>query len=79
MLLAVATGLLLASAPEPAPTPQPAAEQPAEKKICRKQIETGSLIKGKKVCFTSKQWQKLADNARDDVERTAGMGSQSGQ
>lgn len=78
MLLEIVTGLLLASAPEPSTASQPA-ERPEDKKICRKQIETGSLVKGKKICYTARQWQKLADASRDDVERTVGMGSQSGQ
>ncbi len=77
MLLELVTGLLLAAAPEASPSP--VAEKPEEKKICRKQIETGSLIKGKKLCYTAKQWQQLADNARDEVERTASTGSRSGQ
>lgn len=77
MLLELVTGLILAAAPEASPSP--VAEKPEEKKICRKQIETGSLIKGKKLCYTAKQWQQLADNARDEVERNASMGSRSGQ
>ena len=79
MFLEVMTGFLLAAAPDTAAPAQPSATPTEEKKICRKQIETGSLIKGKKICYTSKQWSKLADAAREEVERTAGMGSQSGQ
>lgn len=80
MLLELVTGMLLAAAPQTATDGNDtAAAKPAEKKICRKQIETGSLIKGKKMCFTAKQWQQMADNARDEVERNASMGSRSGQ
>lgn len=79
MLHALVTGFLMMAAPESPATPAVAASQPEEKKICRKQMETGSLIKGKKLCYTARQWQKMADNARDDVERTAGSGSRSGQ
>lgn len=80
MLLQISVALLLAGAPGDSQTDT--AQTPAkaeEKKICRKQIETGSLIKGKKICYTAKQWQKLSDDARDEVERTASMGSRSGQ
>ena len=77
MLLQVVTGILLASAPEAAATPQPAPAE--EKKICRREIETGSLIKGKKICYTAKQWQKIADDNRDEIERNASMGSASGK
>ena len=76
MLLEVVTGLLLASAPTAADAP---ADKPEEKKICRKQIETGSLIKGKKICYTSKQWQKLADANREEYESRSSSGGQSGQ
>jgi hypothetical protein len=80
MLLQISVALLLAGAPSDSQTQTAQAPAKAEeKKICRKQIETGSLIKGKKICYTSKQWQKLSDDARDEVERTASMGSRSGQ
>ncbi len=80
MLLEVVTGLLLAAAGESTNATAPAAPaNPEERKICRKQIETGSHIKGKKICFTARQWQKLADNNRDEMERTASSGSRSGQ
>lgn len=82
MLLAVVTGLMFAAAPASAATPTAAvapADKPEEKKICRKEVETGSLIKGRKTCYTAKQWQKIADANRDDIERTSSSGSQSGQ
>lgn len=80
MLLEFVTSILLASAPDAAATPAAAPQQPAEeKKICRREVETGSLIKGKKICYTAKQWQKLADAHRDEIERTSSMGSKSGQ
>lgn len=80
MLLEFVTSILLASAPDAAATPAAAPQQPAEeKKICRREVETGSLIKGKKICYTAKQWQKLADANRDEIERTSSMGSKSGQ
>lgn len=36
-----------------------------EKLICRKQIETGSLVRGKKTCLTRAEWAKIGDAARD--------------
>lgn len=78
MLLDIVTGMLLASSPSPA-TNQPATEKQEERKICRREVETGSLIKGKKVCMTAKQWEKIADANRDELERTSSMGSKSGQ
>lgn len=77
MLLGIVTSILLAGAPQAGATPQ--ADRPEEKKICRKEIETGSLIKGRKICHTAKEWQKISDASRDDVERNVSMGSRSGQ
>ena len=79
MLLGLVTGLLLAAAPDAAATPAASADQPAEKKICRREIETGSLIKGKKLCYTAKQWQKISDANREEMESRASSGSQSGK
>ena len=79
MLLAVVTSLLLAGAPDAATSDAPRTDKPVEKKICRKDIETGSLIKGKKICYTAKQWQKLADANRDEYESRSSSGSQSGR
>jgi len=77
MLLEVVTSILLAGSPQAGATPQ--ADPPEEKKICHKEIETGSLIKGRKICRTVKEWQKISDANREEVERTASMGSKSGQ
>jgi hypothetical protein len=80
MLLAVVTGLLLAGAPEAAPANAAApVERPEEKKVCRRDIETGSLIKGKKICYTAKQWQKIADATRDQMDSRTSSGSSSGR
>lgn len=84
MLLAVVIGLLLAGAPEASAAPANATEaapvqKPEEKKICRKDIETGSLIKGRKICYTARQWQKIADTNRSELESRSSSGSQSGQ
>lgn len=79
MLVEIVTGLILAAAPGSASNANTTTAAPEEKKICRKQIETGSLIKGKKICMTARQWQRIADANRDEIERTASSGSKSGQ
>lgn len=79
MLLAVVTGLLLAGAPEAAPTTAAAADKPEEKMVCRREVETGSLIKGKRICMTAKQWQKIADANRAEYESRVSSGSASGK
>lgn len=78
MLLGVVTGMLLAAAPATVSENQPAQNQ-EERKICRREVETGSLIKGKKICMTAKQWQKISDDNRAEIESRVSSGSQSGK
>jgi hypothetical protein len=68
MMLLAATLLLLAptNAEQPTGAPTPA---PAEKVICKKSIETGSLVKGKKICLTAKQWGRAAESASNTAYR----------
>jgi hypothetical protein len=40
----------------PAPT--------TERKICKKEIETGSLVKGRKICMTAREWARAMDEAQ---------------
>ena len=79
MLLELMTGLLLAAAPDSAATQTASAEKAEDRQICRREVETGSLIKGKKICMTAKQWQKISDANRQELESRSSSGSQSGQ
>ena len=79
MLLELMTGLLLATAPDSAATQTASAEKAEDRQICRREVETGSLIKGKKICMTAKQWQKISDANRQELESRSSSGSQSGQ
>lgn len=49
-------------------TQAPVATNPEDRVICRKQLETGSLVKGKRICHTRKEWARLADEGRRDAE-----------
>ena len=71
--------LLLAVAPQAPGKPKQVIERSGDRKICHKQIEAGALIKGRMVCMTAKEWQRVADAWRDEVERTASLGSRSSQ
>lgn len=69
---AVFVALMLAEAAASTP---PAAKpvfvpdgRPEDKITCRRILETGSLIKGQKVCHTRAEWAKLADLGRRDAE-----------
>ena len=45
------------------------AETAKEKKVCRRQIPTGSVMP-KTVCRTKAQWEALTDKAQRDLDRT---------
>lgn len=53
-----------------------AADADAVKMICKKQVETGSLVKSRKVCRTRAQWTRITefqrDEARDNQDRNRG-------
>ncbi|WP_315760516.1 hypothetical protein [Sphingomonas sp. Y38-1Y] len=71
-MLLIAAALL---APQTAPVD--AAAPPAkERRICRKLVDTGSLVKGKRECRTAAEWNNLANAARlgseDIIQRNAG-------
>ncbi|PZO86863.1 MAG: hypothetical protein DI623_15775 [Sphingomonas sanxanigenens] len=67
MLLATALLLLApAAAEQPAAAPTPA---PAEKLICKKSLETGSLVKARKTCLTAKQWRLAQESASNTALR----------
>jgi hypothetical protein len=48
---------------------------PKEKKICRTERVTGSLVAQRRVCMTAEEWDKLALETRkdlEDIQRNAG-------
>jgi hypothetical protein len=52
-------------------TATPAAKpvDPKDKVTCRRYVETGSLIKGRKECHTRREWDLLAEGAQREGER----------
>lgn len=63
-----------AAAPAAAPATAAATTDPELKLICRRDLETGSLVKAKKRCHTRSQWayideqnQKLGRNLVDET------------
>lgn len=36
--------------------------------ICRRIVETGSLVKAQRQCFTREQWDRIASKGRDDTQ-----------
>ncbi len=50
-------------------TPVPVAQQEAapagaEKKICKKEMQSGSRVSGKRVCLTQAEWKQRAEEAQ---------------
>jgi hypothetical protein len=77
MLRSLMACLLLigtASAAMAAPPPRDAAEKatdPRDKIVCKRFLETGSLVKGQRICKTKAEWQADRDAARQiDLSRS---------
>ena len=52
------------------PTSSPAAPvDPLDKIRCQREIETGSLVKSKRVCHTRREWQRISDDAQAEADR----------
>lgn len=37
----------------------------AEKRICKRAAETGSFVKGKKVCLTRREWDRASEKGQE--------------
>lgn len=44
-----------------------------DKQICKRFVETGSLVRGYRVCKTKREWER----SRDDIRSRSGAGSAS--
>ncbi len=43
-------------------------DAPKEKKICRTERVTGSLVASRRICMTKAEWDELAARTKNDVE-----------
>jgi hypothetical protein len=43
-------------------------EAPKEKKVCRTERVTGSLVNQRRICMTKSEWDRLAQETRHDIE-----------
>ena len=78
-------GLLMAApvtAAEPAQPQQQAQPQPQSaeqsKVVCRKEAETGSLLKKRRVCRSKRDWEVAAQASRDAISQGQMSGGSSG-
>jgi hypothetical protein len=69
--LLFAAAVALASASPAVATPsqsQGGSSSESAKVICRRAVETGSLVRGRSVCKTRRAWQADGEAARRDVQ-----------
>ena len=83
-LIVLAVGGMLMTAPvvaaQPTAPQAPQAEQAEQSKvICRKEAETGSILKKRRVCYTKRQWEQAGQASRDAMTQGQMSGSSSGQ
>lgn len=69
--LASATLTTAAAAAETAPTATTESPLDDTKLVCRKTLETGSLVRKKKQCFTALQWDRIAQQTRIGNQKVA--------
>ncbi len=63
MLMFVTTVLAGLVGQQAAPSPLPVATTP--KLVCKRTLDTGSNVRGKKVCLTAKQWDQVARQGQE--------------
>lgn len=85
-LLILSTAAAVIASPALAQTAAPAAPaavasaDPMDQVVCKREEETGSLVKKKKkVCATKRQWEALAAKTREAMDQGQMSGSASGQ
>ena len=80
IILAVGGMLMAAPAVATEPTPPQGAQQAEQSKVvCRKEAETGSILKKRRVCYTKRQWEQAGQASRDAMTQGQMSGSSSGQ
>ncbi len=79
-ILLSAASLTLAAPTLAAETTQPQVQKAEQSKVvCRKETETGSILKKRRVCHTKREWEKAAQQSRDAMGQGQMSGSSSGQ
>ena len=50
-------------------TPAAAPPAPKDKVVCKKFVETGSLVRSRRECRTRRDWNRLSNDAQDETNR----------
>lgn len=66
MILTILSAALLSSA---SPVMLAATDPAAEKRICKREKQIGSMVRVKKTCRTKAEWDDLAAQSREEVNR----------
>lgn len=66
MILTILSAALLSSA---SPTVLAATDAKKEKQVCRREKQIGSMVRAKKTCRTKAEWDDLAQQSRQEVDR----------
>ena len=80
-LLSVAAIAFAVSAPALAKDNAKDQDAPKEKKICRTETVTGSLVAKHRICLTQAEWDEMAANTRKsigDVNKRQNLGGDTG-
>ncbi len=75
MLRILGLAAMLAQAPAPQPNAGEKAADPGSKMICKKFLETGSLVRGHRECKTKADWERERDALRQSQGSTTGCSS----
>ena len=81
-LALIAAGLLMVPASafaDEAPTAPQATATAEAKLICKKETESGSLVRKKRVCRTRAEWDRLSQTSQNALGEGQMSGSSSGQ
>lgn len=60
MSVLIVVAAILTQQAQPSTVPMPAKQRP----ICKRTVETGSLVRGRRECRTSAEWDRIAEAAR---------------
>jgi hypothetical protein len=74
MLSAFAMTVLLITSATADTQPATPANDPASKIVCKKQVDTGSLVRAKKICRTRAEWDRSNTIGREEGQRMQNQG-----
>ena len=77
VLMAVTVAAIPAAAQDNAGTAQPAEKPAKEKKVCKSDVGTGSIMP-KRICRTKAEWDALTEQSRGNLDRTRAVNNGTG-